>query len=188
MALYESLTANSTPDQIAAAYKEYTGMVGGDTQAAQEAAVNYLGNLGISTPTIQSAYQSYLGAPAATAAPATAPATTFTAPAYFNQNPDVAAAYAQNSYGMTPEDFAKTHYEKYGWLEQRAAPTNVTTPTDAIENLYNTYAQRWSDPEGYAYWANQFGPTVDANEAAIFRNAVEEARRAGEGLLLFTVA
>ena len=65
MALYESLTSESTPEQIAAAYKEFTGTTGGDTKAAQEAATNYLTNLGISTPTIQSAYQSYLGAPAA---------------------------------------------------------------------------------------------------------------------------
>jgi len=67
MALYESLTAQSTPEQIAAAYKEFTGTTGGDTKAAQEAATNYLTNLGISTPTISSAYQSYLGAPAAPA-------------------------------------------------------------------------------------------------------------------------
>lgn len=140
------------------------------------------GNTGVITG-LPSDWRSAVGAsapapvatPAAAAPVAAAPST----PAYFNANPDVAAAYAQNSYGMTPDDFAKTHYEKYGWLEQRAAPTNVTTPTDAIENLYNTYAQRWSDPEGYAYWSNQFGPTVDANEAAIFRTAVEEARRAG---------
>lgn len=42
---------------------------------------------------------------------------------YFQQNPDVAAAYAQNSYGMTPDQFAATHYQRYGAAEQRAAPT-----------------------------------------------------------------
>ena len=69
MALYESLKATSTPEEIAAAYREYVGMAGGDTQQAQEAAVNYLTNLGISAPTIQSAYQSFLGTPAPAPAP-----------------------------------------------------------------------------------------------------------------------
>lgn len=191
-------------------------------------------------------------APAPQAAPA-APAPAAQAQnAYFAANPDVATLYTQKTYDLTPEDFAKTHYEKYGWAEQRAAPTGIATPafdedlylknklaemsanptsilsdykgslsdtaylknymasrgftprqhyqqygaaegvspttaqtsatlakTDAIENLYNTYAQRWSDPEGYAYWKQQFGDTIDANEANIFRTAVEEARKAG---------
>lgn len=60
MALYESLTAQSTPDQIAAAYKEFTGMAGGDTQQAQTQAVNYLTGLGIAAPTITQAYNQFL--------------------------------------------------------------------------------------------------------------------------------
>jgi protein-disulfide isomerase-like protein with CxxC motif len=44
-------------------------------------------------------------------------------PSYFQANQDVAKAYEQNAYGMTPEQFAQTHYEKYGQSEQRAAPT-----------------------------------------------------------------
>jgi hypothetical protein len=44
-------------------------------------------------------------------------------PSYFQANQDVANAYEQNAYGMTPEQFAQTHYEKYGQSEQRAAPT-----------------------------------------------------------------
>jgi hypothetical protein len=44
-------------------------------------------------------------------------------PAYFTQNPDVASAFAQNSYGMTPEAFAQTHYEKYGQAEGRSLPS-----------------------------------------------------------------
>jgi len=43
--------------------------------------------------------------------------------AYFAANPDVAAAFAQNSYGMTPDEFAQSHYNNYGQYEQRAAPT-----------------------------------------------------------------
>lgn len=60
MALYESLTAQSTPDEIAAAYEEFAGLVGGDTQSAQERAVDYLSALGISTPTIAQAYDQFL--------------------------------------------------------------------------------------------------------------------------------
>ncbi len=48
-----------------------------------------------------------------------------TQPAYFQQNPDVAAAFQQNSLGMTPEQFAATHFQKYGANEQRAAPTDI---------------------------------------------------------------
>ena len=68
-----------------------------------------------------------------TTGPVTAPPTTgpVTAPmpAYFTQNPDVAAAYRQDSYGMTPEQFAQTHFERYGRNEQRTAPGVTTPPT-----------------------------------------------------------
>lgn len=60
MALYESLTAQSTPDQIAAAYQEFTGMSGGDTTANQDAARSYLTNLGIAAPTIEQSYNQFL--------------------------------------------------------------------------------------------------------------------------------
>lgn len=33
---------------------------------------------------------------------------------YFLDNPDVAAAYKTNNYGLTPDEFAKTHYDKFG--------------------------------------------------------------------------
>jgi hypothetical protein len=57
-----------------------------------------------------------------------------TTPAYFAQNPDVAAAYKENTYGLTPQEFADTHFALYGQAEQRAAPAAaavpvVTTPT-----------------------------------------------------------
>jgi hypothetical protein len=71
---YESLTASSTPAQIAAAYKDYAAASGGDTQANQERAVDFLSKLGVSAPTIESAYNTYLGRGAAPAASAAAPA------------------------------------------------------------------------------------------------------------------
>jgi hypothetical protein len=42
------------------------------------------------------------------------------APAYFNQNPDVAAEYAKNSMGMSPQQFAEAHYAQHGSGEGRA--------------------------------------------------------------------
>ena len=51
-----------------------------------------------------------------------------TLPAYFQQNPDVAAAYQQETYGLTPQQFADTHFALYGQAEQRAAPVAAVTP------------------------------------------------------------
>jgi hypothetical protein len=48
-------------------------------------------------------------------------------PVYFQQNPDVAAAYQQNTYGLTPEQFAAKHFELYGLKEKRVPPTGLTT-------------------------------------------------------------
>jgi hypothetical protein len=105
MALYESLTAQSTPDQIAAAYKEFTGMVGGDTQDAQTRAVDYLSGLGIAAPTITQGYNQYLnptvgavdtsGALSSSAVPA-APAAPLYAGLTAQSTPDqIAGAYSQ---------------------------------------------------------------------------------------------
>jgi hypothetical protein len=60
--------------------------------------------------------------------------------AYFNANPDVAAAYSQNTYGLTPQEFADTHYTKYGQFEQRSNTgiTATTTPTTAPTTVVTT--------------------------------------------------
>jgi len=60
MPLYESLTKTSTPDEIAAAYKEYAGGAGGDTAANQQQATAYLQNLGVAAPVVNQAYGQYL--------------------------------------------------------------------------------------------------------------------------------
>lgn len=144
MALYQSLTSSSTPEQIAAAYKEAIASAGGDTATNQKIATDYLTNLGIATPTIQSAYQQYL------ASPTSAPAQT----SYFQANPDVAAAYAQNSYGMTPEQFASYHYNTYGQSEGRTAPT-----TSGIASLPAAPARPAPDPGAPAV---KTGTTVES--------------------------
>jgi len=51
--------------------------------------------------------------------------------AYLLNNPDVATAYNNNSYGMTPKQFAQTHYDKYGQAEGRDAPSKQWASGDA---------------------------------------------------------
>jgi hypothetical protein len=58
--LYESLTSTSTPEQIAAAYGQFTAGAGGDTQLTQNAALDFLGKRGISAPVISQGYEQFL--------------------------------------------------------------------------------------------------------------------------------
>ena len=58
--LYQSLSATSTPAQIAAAYSQFVSGAGGDTTANQDAARSYLTNLGIAAPTIEQSYNQFL--------------------------------------------------------------------------------------------------------------------------------
>jgi len=57
--LYTGLTAQSNPQQIASAYSQFADSAGGDTQAVQTQAVDYLKKLGVSDEYIQNAYQQY---------------------------------------------------------------------------------------------------------------------------------
>jgi len=54
-----------------------------------------------------------------------------TAQAYFDKNPDVLDAYKANTYGLTPDEFVRTHYEKYGSKENRLSPAEAAQPTTA---------------------------------------------------------
>jgi len=63
MALYENLSASSSPEDIAAAYKEFAGLAGGDTAAVQQQAVDYLSALGVAAPAITQAYSIYTAPP-----------------------------------------------------------------------------------------------------------------------------
>lgn len=62
-------------------------------------------------------------------AEAAATTTTTSANPYFQANPDVAAAYQANTYGLTPEQFASFHYTNYGQAEGRSATPEVVTTT-----------------------------------------------------------
>ena len=60
-------------------------------------------------------------------------------PAYFTQNPDVAAEYQRNTYGLSPEQFAQTHFERYGQNEQRTAPAALgNTAALSMQQIANT--------------------------------------------------
>jgi hypothetical protein len=58
--LYTGLTSGSNAQDIANAYNQYVGGMGGNTVANQTTAMNYLTNLGLSNDAIQAAYQKYL--------------------------------------------------------------------------------------------------------------------------------
>ena len=64
---YRSLTKDSSADDIASAYKQFTTASGGDTAANQKAAVDYLTNLGIGQDKIGQAYSTYQASPTYTA-------------------------------------------------------------------------------------------------------------------------
>jgi hypothetical protein len=81
-----------------------------------------------------------------------------TLPAYFAQNPDVAAAYKENTYGLTPQEFADTHYSLYGGQEQRAAPPVVQAVTSGNLNSLPTYFQQNPDV-AKDYLNNTYGLT-----------------------------
>ena len=64
---YTTLTKDSSADDIASAYKQFTTASGGDTAANQKAAIDYLTNLGIGQDTIGQAYGTYQASPTYTA-------------------------------------------------------------------------------------------------------------------------
>jgi hypothetical protein len=99
---------------------------------------------------------------------------------YFQANPDVAAAYASNSYGMSPDAYADFHWNNYGKNEQRVSPSGVPpTPVaapvsqpvyQAPVEVYTPPAETYYEPVYEApvyqpevdYYAQQFAPDVNA--------------------------
>jgi hypothetical protein len=57
---------------------------------------------------------------------------------YFAQNPDVAAAFADNSYGMDADTFAQTHFDKFGQGEGRTLNNTGNSGLTALTNTVNT--------------------------------------------------
>lgn len=139
MALYESLTKSSTPEEIAAAYKEFTGTTGGDTKAAQEAAVGYLTSLGISAPTIESAYKQYT-APAGALTQAAAAAPMYESLTSSSTPQQIAKAYDEFA-GTTGGDTKAAQEAAVGYL------TNLGISAPTIEQAYGNYltSNRYED-------------------------------------------
>jgi hypothetical protein len=69
---------------------------------------------------------------------------------YFQQNPDVAAEYARDNLGMTPEQFAQAHYERFGQNEQRADP-NILPFANATQGFADNFNNYTSIPIGAQY-------------------------------------
>lgn len=87
---------------------------------------------------------------------------------YFQANPDVAAAYASNSYGMSPDAYADFHWNNYGKNEQRVSPSGVA-PTPVSQPVYQAPVEVYTPPvETYFsqepveidYSLQQFAPDV----------------------------
>ena len=80
---------------------------------------------------------------------------------YFQANPDVAAAYASNSWGMSPDAYADFHWNNYGKNEQRVSPSGVPpTPVaapvsqpvyQAPVEVYTPPAETYYQPEPVYY-------------------------------------
>ncbi len=62
--LYENLNSKSSAGDIASAYQQWASANGGDTAANRGTAEKYLQNLGVLSPTINSAYDLYKNGPA----------------------------------------------------------------------------------------------------------------------------
>ena len=89
---------------------------------------------------------------------------------YFAANPDVAASFAVNNYGLTAEQFAQAHYDKYGSKEQRASPLTATS---------NSNAYLLANPDvAAAYAKNSYGMTpaeLVAYHSTTYGNAEQRA-------------
>ena len=72
-------------------------------------------------------------------APTAAPTPAAISNAYFDANSDVAAAYAANTYGLTPEQFANFHWTNYGQFEGRISPNGTPAPTPTAVPLSTWY-------------------------------------------------
>jgi hypothetical protein len=108
--------------------------------------------------------------------PAVMPGTSTVAPAqipYFQQNPDVAASYKQNSYGMTPEQFAAFHFANYGKNEQRVIPT--TSPfANATQGFVDNFNNYTSIPIG-----GQYNPAAVGGTGSPYSQIMAQMRPVG---------
>ena len=99
--------------------------------------------------------------------------------------------YWENQFGgqVDPAEAARFQAAAASELAQREAQAAAATPVASnnvaapnVEALYQSQLGRASDPGGLAYWTNQFGNEIDANEAAQFQAAAarELAQRSSQ--------
>ena len=114
--------------------------------------------MGMQTASIQRPMQqgSGKGGPLGQAGQAPTPEPQFDATSYLAQNPDVASSYSQNNYGMTPEQFAQTHFQKYGQAEGRIGGNQMSSTMPTYQSVPNqpsggkgpSSVESFPDPQG----------------------------------------
>ena len=102
-------------------------------------------------------------------------------PAYFTKYPDVAQAYLANNYGLTPEEFAATHYARFGQAEKRTSPGEIeiaqvragqaAAPTNVIPYF------RANPDVANAYLSNNYGLSPEQFAAAHFAKYGQTEKR-----------
>ena len=107
------------------------------------------------------------------------PPAVVSAPAYFNANKDVANAYQDNSYGMTPQEFADFHYTNYGANEGRATSSvSVAEPAPSRYNVSSAAVQAQVAAEQQAENQRQAEAQARAQAEAQARAQAEAQARA----------
>jgi hypothetical protein len=103
-------------------------------------------------------------------------------PAYFQANPDVAAAYANrandpnlaSTVNMTPDQFAATHFQNFGSTEQeqRAAPVAAPDYGQMVRDAYGSIGRTGMgtaasniDQAGFDYWVDTLKSGASTPEA-----------------------
>jgi hypothetical protein len=151
---YTTLTKDSSAEDIASAYKQFTTASGGDTAANQKAAVDYLTNLGIGQDKIGQAYGTYQ------ASPTYAAYTPEQIGSYFQTNPNADIAADITKFNANPADVNR-------YISNIAAPfvgSTDTTGGSGTLGIYNQmnalgidpnelYASRIAADPKYAGWS-----------------------------------
>lgn len=74
---------------------------------------------------------------------------------YFQQRPDVAAAYNQNSQGMSPTQFAQQHFQQFGQFEGNVSDPSQQFYQPVYQPQYQNYAM--TNPMGVSQYGQGFG-------------------------------
>ncbi len=157
--LYQSLTAQSTPADIAAAYSQFTSGAGGDTTANQNAARTFLESRGIAAPVIEQAYNQFTQ-PAALPPTTTLAATT--TPDYEQMVRDAYGSIGRTGIGTAASNIDQAGFDNWvnalktgtvnpndlsNTFKSSVADYLVTNPQDQYSTYVTDYLQRTNNPE-----------------------------------------